>query len=249
MYKMFDANDETVLTLENIRAWQRDRAKTCSANQQMKDLTTAKITLKVALKEKLISEDFIEELYKVKLEDCTVKAAKIIEPQDLAAFLEKAKGVLKEKEYLAVYLGHALMTRPTELLAIIVEDIDLVNKTVIVRGTKTGTSAAELPLNDTAVSLIKSYILSKQIVSGPLFGGVSYWWLWRVYRKMSNWFGITDKDITPHKARKNMVMKMLDENVNIKVIQKYGRWKNNSVMLKHYASATNTQLRDAGNIL
>lgn len=245
--KLFGTVSHEVLTLDNMREFQRKRKAERTANQLAKDVAIIKILVKTAFRMKLC-DDFTSDLYKIKYEE-SVKANKIINPQDLEEFLAMAEKNLKPVEYLAVYLGHATMTRPRELLAIRVEDIDFKSRSVVIRGTKTGASSSEMPLSEDSLALIRKFMVDNNVTTGLLFGGKGYWWLYRVYKRMSDWFGMCDAGITPHKARKNMVMKMLDSGVNIKVIQKFGRWKSNTVMLKHYASATEKQLRDAGDVL
>ena len=234
------------LTSENIRSYQRWRDDQLSKTTKEKEMRMFKIMLKVADKEGLIEKDCSDEIYKYKSEP-SIKSQTYIDPERLMEVFQKAKKYLTPEKFAAFYIGHALMTRPAELLNLEKKDFDLQEKKVYIRGTKNTSSNSILPISVELIDLIAP-LLAKKGDDDRLFP-YSYMWLVKIYQYLSEFCDVFDKSITPHKARKNMVMYHLHKGTNIKVLEKLGRWSNSKVLLDIYAKATPGQLKQAAAIL
>ena len=239
----FGKADHTTLTVSNIRAYQRWRDTQIGNVQKEKEARIFKIMITRGVKNYLISKDFSDQLYKYKATQ-TKKSKTVIDPSRLQSIFDRAQEVLSPKKFLAFYLSHALMLRPSELLSIETENIDLKNKMIRIKGTKNDTADDAIPLSDKAVSLIEPLIQEK----GKLFN-YSYAWLHAIYMWLNDYCGIIDKDITPHKARKNMATYLINKGVDVKSVQTLGRWSSPKVLLDIYAQSSPETLRKAVNLL
>jgi integrase len=239
----FGKADHTTLTVSNIRNFQRWRDPQVGSVQKEKEARIFSIMIARGVKNFLISQDFSDQIYKYKVAQ-TKKSRTIIDPDKLEQILDAAQKYLTPIKYLAFYLSHVLMLRPAELLSLTLEDIDFDNKLIRVQGTKNEDADAMLPLSDKAIKLLLNGVDKK----GKIFP-YSYAWLLKIYQYLEDYVGLIGKDITPHKARKNMATFYVAKGIDIKTVQTLGRWKNPKVLLEIYAQSTPKQMTNAVNLI
>jgi len=237
--KQFGAADHTVLNTSNVRAFQRWRDTSVGNVQKEKETRCFKLMIKRGVAHSLIFKDFSDEIYKYKPAQ-TKKSKTVVSPEKLEQVLDKAQEYLTPIKYLAFYLSHVLLLRPSELLRIETSDVDIENKEIRIKGTKNETADAVLPLSDRSIELLLPFLETE----AKIFP-YTYAWLHSIYMRLSDFCGLIDKDITPQKARKNFATYLIAKGVDIKTVQTLGRWSTAKVLLEVYSQPSAKNLREA----
>jgi len=154
----------------------------------------------------------------------TLKLPKIPKTLPKALSKEEIKKLLNncknEKEKLILLLLYSTGLRVSELANLKLEDVDLKEKFLIVRGGK-GKKDRIVPLNDKIVELINSYLSSRKknseyLISNKFGNKISTVYLEKVIREIGKRIGIK---VTCHMLRHSFATHMLENGADIRVIQ------------------------------
>lgn len=179
------------------------------------------------------------------LDACRSAYTRHVERKDWRPYKGKATHRPPEHLYGVVLVGVHALLRLGNILELRWENVDLERREIRIAGREMkGRAKVAIPMTPTLHAYFRS--LDRGAPAAPVFGA-DLKSIRRAFRSAAIRAG--RPGLTFHTLRKSSATVLLEEGVPLKTVQAMGGWKSATVLLKHYAAATETGRKKALRVL